>query len=1266
MKRKSKSICSAVMAVLLSCLMLVTYTPVNASADESVPVQQTETSEEAVSESQSSDVQKPVETQQTEEKSAMDSPDSEKPEAESVASEEESEEAIDSKSAQNTVSSEESEASQTTEQADQKETTMKEESAVKDQSSEESTEKSSNEHSDAKKALSMPAIDAMKTTTNQLTVTVHAAAGIFPDGTSFKITPVSAGTAIQAAEPLFEEPVVDAAAVDISFIGPSGVEIEPADGKQVQIGLHAENAVDGDNHEVIHITDDGTAETVDSVNRVTGASAQFSAGSFSVYAIVGTDKANIPTETYEFYNSDGKLVSSQTVKKGDTLLEPKVPETLNGKAFSGWKDSSNNTFDGFGVIGNIAQDGAKIQLHANYQDAIYLYYYDQYDNLIKSQPVTPNSTVTIAADMPLVQVQPLTECQDGWSTVQGGTVDVSGSFTFGMESVKLYPILKEGYWVDFQTNSESSIARQFISRNAEGTDRQVKKPETNPVKQGYVFDQWYADQDLSKPYDFTQKVTKPLTLYAGYKPASDTEYTVRYWIEYQKEPGTGVGDGTWDYKFLAVESRKGVTGEAATFDENLIFTEPYGLSAQAYEINNEKTTTPKIEADGSTVFDVYYQCKKYDLSIVIPLANGKSTQLSYKQVKYSSSLANFWDEVFSNRPEGELFDGSHRFFYYLPSGGVEFVESASQLSSMPSKNAALFIQGLGKSNSYYKFFLESLHGKAPDGKTTASNQSIRADGDTRTYYLQVDGYFTSGAFGCIDVTTSDFTGFTPIMEHSDGHYALLKSGNGARVWFRYSNKNLHLAMNADGTQHMYNGPDNPIRIYYKRNIYPLIFHTGGGPKVEDQNVLYEDSLSQFNPSAYIANQTAIKQGNEEFVFAGWYTDSEYTKPFDFNSTMPAYELDLYAKWVPKTYTVTFDTGKGSSVEKITNVRYGVTVAKPEEPTYEGHIFLGWTLEGRPYSFESGVTENIVLKAEWRSIDAWCVQYDLNGGSGACPSDDKKYYENAGVTVAPADDITAPVGMVLLGWKSSGDGRLYYPNASAPMAFGGMTFTAQWGTEEKTTKLTYDFNFEQFGIHVDGKTYETVFALKNNSKITLADISSLCAVPAGYKFKGWYLDKSCETEPLQKVLVDRLQENGNRVYAKWIKVYSVTYKDGAGGSLFKDQTYTMENGQKTPDFNGTPKRDGYAFKGWSPKISDTVNCDVIYTAKWEKIGQTQGTEASEPDKASTTPSTSVQKTSSSPKTGDDTNLIIYNLAMAVGLVLIIAILFLRKKYGYKNN
>ena len=399
---------------------------------------------------------------------------------------------------------------------------------------------------------SMPALDVEKTTSNDVTVTVHAASGVFPEGTSVKITPVSIGTVKKAADKLLDAPVVDAVAVDISFVDQNGNEIEPADGKDVQISLHARNSVNGDNHEVIHIKDDGTAESVDTVSKVTSESAKFTADHFSVYAIVGTGDKSLSTETYEFYAGDGdKLVSSQKVKKGDTLTEPEVPKTQDGKTFTGWKDASGNSFNDFGTVGDIAENGKTIKLYAQYQDAVYLYYYDQYGNRIKSQPVAPNKTVKIEKDAPLIQVQPLTQCQDGWSTTKGGTHDVSGEYQMGTTSVELYPILKEGYWVNFQTNSSSSIARQFISIKATGDNAQVKKPETDPVKKGYVFDQWYTDKDLKIPYDFSKKVTQPLTLYAGYKPANDTEYTVKYWIEYQKEPGSGVGDGTWDYKMIA-------------------------------------------------------------------------------------------------------------------------------------------------------------------------------------------------------------------------------------------------------------------------------------------------------------------------------------------------------------------------------------------------------------------------------------------------------------------------------------------------------------------------------------------------------------------------------------------------------------------------------------------------------------------------------------------------------------------------------------------
>ena len=66
-------------------------------------------------------------------------------------------------------------------------------------------------------------------------------------------------------------------------------------------------------------------------------------------------------------------------------------------------------------------------------------------------------------------------------------------------------------------------------------------------------------------------------------------------------------------------------------------------------------------------------------------------------------------------------------------------------------------------------------------------------------------------------------------------------------------------------------------------------------------------------------------------------------------------------------------------------------------------------------------------------------------------------------------------------------------------------------------------------------------------------------------------------------------------------YTVTYTDGVDGEeIFKDQTYTVEAGKATPAFNGTPTRDGYKFTGWTPAVTDTVTGNATYTAQWEKL------------------------------------------------------------------
>ena len=71
------------------------------------------------------------------------------------------------------------------------------------------------------------------------------------------------------------------------------------------------------------------------------------------------------------------------------------------------------------------------------------------------------------------------------------------------------------------------------------------------------------------------------------------------------------------------------------------------------------------------------------------------------------------------------------------------------------------------------------------------------------------------------------------------------------------------------------------------------------------------------------------------------------------------------------------------------------------------------------------------------------------------------------------------------------------------------------------------------------------------------------------------------------------------YTKKAEKATVTYTDGISNiEYFKDEVYETEVGQKTPEFQGSTKRIGYDFTGWSPEVTDTVTGDVTYVAQWK--------------------------------------------------------------------
>ena len=160
-----------------------------------------------------------------------------------------------------------------------------------------------------------------------------------------------------------------------------------------------------------------------------------------------------------------------------------------------------------------------------------------------------------------------------------------------------------------------------------------------------------------------------------------------------------------------------------------------------------------------------------------------------------------------------------------------------------------------------------------------------------------------------------------------------------------------------------------------------------------------------------------------------------------------------------------------------------------------------------------------------------------------------------------------------------------------------TIELTWNGEKWTAaeaSVTFNVKCELLTVtYTDGVKGEEVFA-----DVVYKDIPYGTSTPAfgtkdptreGYKFVGWEPEV---TETVTK----------NVTYtAKWEKLYTVTYTDGAKGKAFKDQVYSdLEAGTDTPKFDGKPTRKGYTFTGWSPKVTDTVTKDVTYVAQWKSV------------------------------------------------------------------
>ena len=933
--------------------------------------------------------------------------------------------------------------------------------AQEENKTEEKTEEDAEADPEAKEELpEYPAFD-MSATAGNVTVHVTAAEGVLPSGAQLIVKRVTRKAILNAVEETVTEKdkeVDSAIALDITIVNADGIENQP----NGIVNVSFENvAVGGEEVNVYHVTDDASTVTEVATN-----TQSFDANHFSIYVITGEKKVELTT--FNFVANE-QNVSTQIVKTGDTLITPTAPD-IAGKAFVEWQENGSK-FDGFGVQTITKTETRTIT--AKYEDALYVYFYNpEGTKIMRTEKVADHkdhnySHVSYDVDA--------THKLVGWAANQNGTDDITKNIAVpeGSISVNVYAIIKEGYWVSFDSDGGSAIDSQFVF------DKISLNDQTTPTKPGYTFDGWYKD---STPVENGATVTSPMTLKAHWK-AAKVSYTVIHWWENADDDG---------YSFHVSENKTGMTGTEAN------------AKAKSYDGFTAQPVTKKIiKGDGSTIVSVYYKRNMYDVKFY-SYSSWYTSSKEYTDLritaKYGQDISKQWptkngSSTWSTKDNGSTYQAN---INTMPLGGAKFYGPQTESSYC---------------EAFY--YVEILPGE--NSSITVGGIKYRLD--------HTDKMYGSG----IRITKEDqypLKGFTFNEEVSD---KIGKRYEGASFYYTRNDYNLNFINNGKQDKTVTKKyeqsissenytPARPSSLpeyyvfdgWYENELCEGEAFNFTGQKMPAQNVtLYAKwtasnvkfTYNLNNPEGTVDKDTKkVEAGTvastvlpsiptiNEYSFAGWYyadgNGNITSEVFNTNNTITR-DTSIVGKWLYKgELKVVYNPGTEGSKATVptdSNIYAGgakVTVAGNATTTSKKK-FLGWKLSGNLYhpgdAFEVNKNlandDNIItLKAIWGNEEhSTTLTYDPGNGIGTATRVD--VMNNVAVEIEAHNSLgfKAPVEAgkeyYFAGWADSKTGNATYADGQTINidANGENVLYAVWVEKAKITvvaksdEVTYDGN-----------------------------------------------------------------------------------------------------------------------------------------------------------------------------------------------------------------
>lgn len=445
-----------------------------------------------------------------------------------------------------------------------------------------------------------------------------------------------------------------------------------------------------------------------------------------------------------------------------------------------------------------------------------------------------------------------------------------------------------------------------------------------PTKPGYTFSGWEPQVPATVPAENT-------THKAKWTPG-ESGFTVVFWYENANDNGYSVA-GT----YKPADVKPGTEKKSGDY-KNQNFT---GRDTKHFTYNAAKAETVTVKGDGSTVLNVYYTRNTYTLKFRVLNCDKwlfhTHSDSCYKVIK--TITAKYQADIHGNFP---IKDGNDTIWWKVPQGTETYGNSDEQrylgsIDTMPGENIT-FEKNDSESGAKIYYYVETINGAAGDTAYKGRNYK---------QYKVIDLDYSESTSLTYREEFHPITGFT----QGDSNPYLPKDGS-----VRMQKNNY---------------------LYYTRNSYNLKFYNynayvdGKGGSVQ-----YEAPLS----SHYFEPEYPANLEKNAYVFDGWYTTAgcyEGSKA-DLNTmTMPASDVILYAKWVPKTHTVKAYQTKDAlengedALHTYDNVPHGTAVTNtPADPQNGSYVFVGWFyMDGnveKAFDFSMPVVKDLNLYAKWSS------------------------------------------------------------------------------------------------------------------------------------------------------------------------------------------------------------------------------------------------------------------------------------------------------------